>query len=103
MEAAMRVLVTGGTGHVGRIVVEELVAAEVQVRAMTRRPQEARFPEPVETVAGDLDDPATLDPVLAGVDRMYLFPVPGTAAEVVALARRAGVGRIVVLSSSAVT
>ena len=99
----MRVLVTGATGHVGRIVVEQLVAAGVQVRAMTRRPQEAQFPAAVETVGGDLTDPAALAPVLAGVDRMYLFPVPGTAREVVTLARRAGVGRIVVLSSAAVT
>ena len=99
----MRVLVTGATGNVGRIVVEQLVAAGVRVRAMTRWPQRARFAEAVETVAGDLADPATLEPVLAGVDRMYLFPVPGTAREVVSLARRAGVERVVVLSSSAVT
>jgi hypothetical protein len=42
----MRVLVTGATGHVGRIVVEQLIAAGVRVRAMTRRPHEARFPRP---------------------------------------------------------
>src|SRR6185436_20068524 len=42
-------------------------------------------------------------PVLADVDRLYLFPVPGTAREVVALAHQAGVGRVVVLSSAAVT
>jgi uncharacterized protein YbjT (DUF2867 family) len=99
----MRVLVTGATGHVGRIVVEQLVTAGVPVRAMTRRPQQARFPDAVETVAGDLTDPATLAPALTGADRMYLFPVARTAREVVALARRAGVGRIVVLSSAAVT
>jgi uncharacterized protein YbjT (DUF2867 family) len=99
----MRVLVTGATGHVGRIVVEQLVAAGVRVRAMTRSPQQAHFPEAVETVAGDLTNPAALVPVLAGVDRMYLFPVARTAREVVTLARRAGVGRIIVLSSAAVT
>jgi uncharacterized protein YbjT (DUF2867 family) len=102
-EESMRVLVTGATGHVGRIVVEQLVAAGVRVRAMTRSPQQAQFPEAVETVAGDLTDPAALVPVLAGVDRMYLFPVARTAREVVTLARRAGVGRIIVLSSAAVT
>src|SRR5215831_14349426 len=99
----MRVLVTGATGHIGRIVVEQLVTAGVRVRAMTRRPQQARFPEAVETIAGDLTDPAALAPVLAGVDRMYLFPVARTAREVVTLARAAGVERIVVLSSAAVT
>jgi uncharacterized protein YbjT (DUF2867 family) len=95
--------VTGATGNVGHIVVEQLVAAGVRVRALTRRPHEARFPEAVEVVAGDLTDPGALAPVLAEVDRMYLFPVARTAREVVSLARRAGVGRIVVLSSAAVT
>jgi uncharacterized protein YbjT (DUF2867 family) len=99
----MRVLVTGATGHVGRIVVEQLVTAGVPVRALTRRPQQAHLPDAVETVAGDLTDPATLAPVLTGIDRMYLFPVARTAREVVTLARRAGVERIVVLSSAAVT
>src|SRR5215813_4110809 len=74
-EESMRVLVTGATGNVGRIVVEQLVAAGVRVRAMTRRPERARFPEAVEPVAGDLADPATLAPEMAGVDRVYAFPV----------------------------
>jgi uncharacterized protein YbjT (DUF2867 family) len=99
----MRVLVTGATGHIGRIVVEQLVSAGVEVRAMTRRPHQAHFPDAVEVVAGDLTDPAALAPVLAGVDRMYLFPEPRTAREVVDVARKAGVGRVVVLSSAAVT
>src|SRR5689334_21502106 len=99
----MRVLVTGATGNVGRHVVEQLVAAGVQVRAMTRDRGPARFPHSVQTVGGDLTDPAGLAPVVAGVDRLYLFPVARTAREVVEQAQRAGVRRIVVLSSAAVT
>src|SRR5262245_27906628 len=102
MVGIMRVLVTGATGHVGRIVVEQLVAAGVRVRAMSRQPS-AAFPPSVEAVAGDLLDPLGMTPVLADVDRLYLFPVAATAREVVAAARRAGVERIVVLSSAAVT
>jgi uncharacterized protein YbjT (DUF2867 family) len=41
--------------------------------------------------------------VFAGADRLYLFPVAATAREVVRLARDAGISRIVVLSSGAVT
>jgi uncharacterized protein YbjT (DUF2867 family) len=99
----MRILVTGATGNVGRIVVELLVRAGADVRALTRSPSRASLPDGVEVVGGDLTSPATLGAALRGVSRMYLFPVPETASEVVAEARRAGVKRIVVLSSGAVT
>src|SRR3990170_32540 len=99
----MTILVTGATGHVGRQVVAQLVAAGAPVRALTRNPATAAFPAGVEVVRGDLLDPESLEPALTGVDRLYLFPEPRTATEVVAAAERAGVRRIVTLSSGAVT
>jgi uncharacterized protein YbjT (DUF2867 family) len=99
----MTILVTGATGNVGRLVVDRLVAAGARVRALTRNPRTARLPDGVEIVTGDLDDPSTLGSALGGVQRMYLFPVPATAREVVARAAEAGVQHIVVLSSGAVT
>lgn len=99
----MTILVTGATGHVGRQVVAQLVAAGAPVRALTRNPAAATFPAGVEVVRGDLLEPASLETALAGVDRMYLFPEPRTATEVVGAAKRAGVRRIVTLSSGAVT
>jgi uncharacterized protein YbjT (DUF2867 family) len=99
----MTILVTGATGFVGRHVVTQLAARGERVRAMTRNPQNASVPAEVEVVRGDLLDPPSMADALAGVDRMYLFPEPSTAAEVVATARRAGVERIVTLSSGAVT
>ncbi|WP_438486721.1 SDR family oxidoreductase [Streptomyces sp. S186] len=98
----MTVLVTGATGAVGRHVVDGLLAAGAPVRALTRRPQEAGLPAGTEVYEGDLTRPHTLTAALAGAERLYLFPEPGTAREVVALAKRAGVRRIVVLSSSSV-
>lgn len=98
----MTILVTGATGAVGRLVVDRLLAAGEPVRALTRNPAAAGLPEPVEVVEGDLEKPESLRAAFAGVDRLYLFPVPRTAREVVALARQAGVRRIVVLSSSSV-
>lgn len=98
----MTVLVTGATGSVGRHVVERLATAGVPVRALTRNPAAAGLPEGVDVREGDLTRPDTLRAALHGVERLYLFPVPETAREVVAAAKEAGVRRIVVLSSSSV-
>ncbi|MFB6482200.1 NAD(P)H-binding protein [Streptomyces virginiae] len=99
----MTFLITGATGSVGRHVVDLLVAAGAPVRALTRTPDSAALPDAVEVVAGDLLRPDSLLPALTGVERLYLFPEPSTAAQVARLAAQAGVRRIVVLSSDAVT
>ncbi|GDY31744.1 NAD(P)H-binding protein [Gandjariella thermophila] len=98
----MTILVTGATGHVGRHVVEELRNAGERVRAITRRPDSANLPADVEVVPGDLTEPSALRDALRDVDRVYLFPIPDTAREVVGLIQRAGVRRVAVLSSSSV-
>ncbi|MGX1632964.1 NAD(P)H-binding protein [Streptomyces albidoflavus] len=98
----MTILVTGATGAVGRLVVARLVAAGASVRAISRTPATAGLPEQVEVFEGDLEKPETLRAALDGVDRLYLFPVPEAARQVVALAKESGVRRIVVLSSSSV-
>lgn len=61
------ILVTGSTGKVGRIVVEELKRAGEPVRAATRTPA---GPDAVEL---DWHNPATFQPALAGVDRVFLM------------------------------
>ncbi|MEV0677888.1 NAD(P)H-binding protein [Actinosynnema sp. NPDC050436] len=94
----MAILVTGATGVVGRRVVERLVAAGEEVRALSRRPATG-LPPSVEVVAGDLLDPR--DEWFAGVDRLYLFPAGDGA--VAARAARCGVRRVVDLSAAAVT
>jgi len=99
----MTTVVTGATGHVGRLVVERLARAGERVRAVTRNPDTARLPAGVEVVQADLLQPHTLATAFAGAERLYLFPEPRTAREVVAAARAAGIRRIVVLSSGAVT
>lgn len=98
----MTTLLTGATGFMGRGIVGELLRAGQSVRALTRTPATAGLPDGVELFAGDLEQPATLHDALRSVERMYLIPAaPRTAAEVVAMARAAGVRRIVVLSGAA--
>ncbi|GAB3013318.1 NAD(P)H-binding protein [Streptomyces pseudoechinosporeus] len=99
----MTILITGATGSVGRHVVDLLLAAGAPVRALTRTPAAAGLPAAVEVFEGDLLRPDSLAPALAGTERLYLFPEPATAHAVAELAREAGVRRIVVLSSDAVT
>lgn len=98
----MRVLVTGATSSVGRLVVDHLLHTGVEVRALTNDPVKANFPNSVEVVKGYVGKPETVKPALTGVDRVYLAPVPKAARAVVNLAVQAGVTRIVDLSSSGV-
>jgi uncharacterized protein YbjT (DUF2867 family) len=44
------ILITGATGNVGRPLVAQLAAAGVEVRAVTRQPDTARFPDGVKAV-----------------------------------------------------
>lgn len=95
----MRILVTGATGTVGRHVVDDLVAHGISVRAVSRRPQGAGLPDDAEALPGDLDEPASLASAFEGIDRVFLIAA-GRTRQVVELARRCGVRRIVVLSSA---
>lgn len=92
----MKILVTGATGNVGRMVVDELLALGADdVRALTVSPKRAALPAGVEVVRGYLAKVETLPAALAGVDVMYLAPYVQTVHEVCRLAARAGVRRIV--------
>ncbi|RKN66168.1 hydroxylase [Microbacterium sp. CGR2] len=94
----MTILVTGATGNVGRLVVDHLRAAGSPVRALTKNPKKAALPADVEVFTGYLGELETLPPVLEGVDRMYLAPLPETVRDVVSMAKDAGVRKIVALS-----
>ena len=65
--AAGSVLVTGGTGRLGRALLLTLLHAGFEVRALVRRP-EAALPAGVTAAAGDLSDGAGLAEAVRGVD-----------------------------------
>ena len=99
----MTILVTGGTGRVGRHVVEQLVGRGADVRALTRDPAKAALPAGVEVVQGDLLDLDALRAAFSGVSTLFLLnAVTGDefTQAIIALnvAREAGVDRVVYLS-----
>lgn len=96
----MRVLVTGATGNVGRLVVDHLLKTGVQVRALTNDPAKAALPAEAEVFEGFIGKPATLPAALEGIERVYLAPFPRTARSVMQLMEQANVQRVVALSSS---
>ncbi len=92
----MKILVTGATGNVGRMVVDELLARGADdVRALTVSPAKAALPTGVEVVRGFLGRLETMPAALDGVDVMYLAPHLETVFEVCRLAAEGGVRRIV--------
>jgi uncharacterized protein YbjT (DUF2867 family) len=97
------ILVTGGTGNVGRELVGELDAMGTEFRVLVRDPARgAGLPERAERVVGDLGEPLTLTPAFDGVSKLFLLTQGiGTdfTAHAVAAAKAAGVRHIVHLSS----
>ncbi|MGA9753817.1 MAG: hopanoid-associated sugar epimerase [Desulfobaccales bacterium] len=72
MTPSGKTLVTGGTGFVGRAVVEELLAAGREVRVLARNPEHPALAGlAVEVAVGDLRDPDSLDHALAGCTRLF--------------------------------
>ncbi len=90
----MTIVVTGATGNVGRPLVSLLVAAGAQVRALTRSPEAAGFPDGVEVMSSALD-------ALPGASAVFLNSraLGDDLADVVAAARRTGVTKLVALSA----
>jgi len=95
-------LITGASGNVGRHVVAQMHGRGLPVRVLSRNPEKMVFPHGVEVVQGDLSQPETLAPALAGVSTAFLFAVPNSAPGFLRAAKATGLQRVVFLSSSAV-
>ncbi|MES9556841.1 MULTISPECIES: NAD(P)H-binding protein [unclassified Streptomyces] len=101
----MHTLVTGCRGRIGSTLVSLLHRDGHTVRAASRTPGDldtTALPAGVPVVACDLGDPATFGAALDGVDSVFLYAEPSGIDAFLAAAESAGVGHIVLLSSSSV-
>lgn len=99
----MTILVTGGTGTIGKLVLERLGGQGVAVKALVRDVAKARLPEGIAPVQGDMSDPASLRSAFQDVDTLFLLNAVSPdeltqALLTLDLAREAGVRRIVYFS-----
>ncbi|MFC9233915.1 SDR family oxidoreductase [Streptomyces decoyicus] len=100
------IVVTGATGNIGRSLVGRLLTEGAAVRALTRDPAHAGLPAEAETVRADLTGTDDLGPLLAGAKALFLNLAAGgdrAAAALLDAAVQAGVRRVVLNSSMAVT
>lgn len=104
----MKLAITGASGQLGRLVVENLLATEpaASLRLLVRSPEKVAdlAARGVEVVAFDYSRPETLAPALSGVDRLLLISgsevgqrIPQHKA-VIEAAKTAGVGLILYTS-----
>jgi uncharacterized protein YbjT (DUF2867 family) len=77
------IVVTGGTGRVGRQVAAQLAGLGQPVRVLSRGTRPGHAPSGAETVRADLADPGSIEPCLDGAGALFLL-WPFTSAEVTA-------------------
>ena len=101
------VFVNGGTGYIGRPLIERLVARRHRARALARPGSEKRLPAGCETIIGNALEgssyakriaPADTFVQLVGVSR----PSPAKAAEFQAIDRASGLGAVAAASQAGV-
>ncbi|MGW4369466.1 NAD(P)H-binding protein [Nocardia takedensis] len=102
------IVVTGATGNIGKTLVRSLIEAGEKVTAVSRSVTAADVPEGVAHRRADLARPAELTPALDGAEALFLLTSGEFVAsvtdlgEVLEVVRRAGVRRVVMLSSQGV-
>jgi len=98
------ILVIGGRSKIGSAALDQLGRRRASVRALVRSSEpSAAFPPPIDTVTGDLREPASLEAAMKGVEQVFLLcgPTPDEVTlnrNAIDAARASGV-RLVVRSS----
>jgi uncharacterized protein YbjT (DUF2867 family) len=101
---SIMILVTGGTGVIGRELVAQLLEDSTPFRILVRDPAKvAHLQGHADIVQGDLGKVATLAPAMAGVDHIFLLTVDqdtGSDANVIQAAKAAEVRHVVKISTN---
>lgn len=105
-----KILISGATGFIGRLLTRRLLDDGCALRCMLRRDAASGVPDGVETVQADMLQPLTLGPALEGIDTAYylVHSMSGgragferrdreAAENFVAAANKAGVRRVIYL------
>jgi len=99
------ILVTGATGTIGGELTKLLAEQDIPFRALVRNPEKADIlkTQHIETVVGDLQDPASLDRAFNGAGSIFLLSAADERQvklqlNAVEAAKRANVGYIVKVS-----
>jgi uncharacterized protein YbjT (DUF2867 family) len=92
------ILITGATGNIGGATLEALAAQGHPVRVLSR--SERTWPEGVEGVTGDLEDPESLVRAADGVEAVFLLSGYSGTERLLDALRAEGTTRAVLLSSS---
>ncbi|MEU5536907.1 NAD(P)H-binding protein [Streptomyces sp. NPDC020362] len=96
------IVVTGGSGNVGRALVAKLAEEGEAVTAVARRITPGDVPPGVRAVAADLGQPAALGPALEGAAALFLLVAGDDPEGILKQAAAAGVAKVVLLSSQGV-
>jgi uncharacterized protein YbjT (DUF2867 family) len=92
----------GARGSVGKYVLDNLISRGLPVRASTRSLQPGQFPDGVDVFSADLTDPGSLDVAFEGMGQVFLYANHEGVHGVIGAARRAGVEKVVLMSSGSI-
>lgn len=99
-----RVFIVGGTGNIGKRVVQDLIDNQIPVTLYTRTPSKVQSHALIQTVQGDFSDLSALKQGIQGHTRLFLLVSDmsrfvNTKTEIAQLAYDAGIQQIVDVSS----
>lgn len=94
----MKFFITGATGTVGSILVNNLLHNQDDITVLMRDPHKKNFPNCVTKIKGDLSNASTWKDSLQGIDGLFLLLIPDGDPSIVQYAKEANVKHIVALS-----